>query len=61
MVVLPADQHDIGVAAHHAGGQLGFLALGEAGGYREPETAAETLDGLIRAMRGRLGRVAVGG
>ena len=28
VVVLPADEHDAGVAAHHVGGELGFLALG---------------------------------
>ena len=61
VVVLPADEHDAGVTAHHVGGELGFLALGVGGDDRDPEAVAETLDRLIRPVRGRLVLAAVGG
>ena len=61
VVMLPADQHDTRVAADHAGGQLGFLPLGEGGDYLQSEAIAESLDGLMRPVRCRLGWVPVGG
>ena len=50
VVVLPADQHDAGVVAHHAGGELGLLAHGEGRVNRDSEATAEALDGLVRPV-----------
>jgi hypothetical protein len=58
--VLPANQHDAGAGAHDAGGQLGFLALGEVGRYLKTEAATETLNRLVCPVRRCLARVAVG-
>src|SRR6516225_1548073 len=59
-VVLPADQNDAGVAAHHTSGQLGFVVLSEGGGYLKPEAITKALDRLIGPVNSRLGRITVG-
>ncbi len=61
VLVLPADEHDSGVAAHQAVGELLLLSLGERRRYRQPQVLAQTLDGLIRPMRGRLAWMPPGG
>ena len=58
MLVVPADQHHAGVAADHAGGQLGLVALLERGadlrpgGGRDPGSSG-------RSGASRLDRIAV--
>jgi hypothetical protein len=59
--MLPADEHDSGVAAHHAVGQFPFPSLRERGGDRQPQALTQTLNGLIRPMRGCLAGMPPGG
>src|ERR1700733_6238437 len=61
VIVLPADEHDAGILAYHAGCQLGFLALGEVRDYRHSKAVGQALDGLVGPVFGGLARAAVGG